>query len=394
MEGKNTRTIIKGMAEHQHQLAEPLASLAGASPSHPQLEPAEEPFHGETFTIPQLLMQTLLGMGFSENAIKKSIAAGCINEDTCVQWISMHAGHPELDTPLGPDVRVIVKQKVVLTEEERLAKVAEMKEKIRLTKEREEKEAKENQLKAEKTRIQMGKSVHEAKEQREAQQRANAFAEMKKEKEADARAREKALLHLAIDKLVRQGMPLDQATAKATQDQEEKKQRLKEESQAKLSELQNPQKHREATSQSSSTGKSEWNLAAVLGDATQPSSAATSSELTRADAPAATAESFTALVGEMRRSCDAVKAADCISTLRLIVTNIVQSPLDLQKRSLKTTTNVFSKKIAPVSGAVTFLRACGFDVAVDSNGQQMLLMNSLVMRVLYRALSALDSPSS
>jgi hypothetical protein len=361
--------------------------------SAPVMEEApEEPFFGETFTISQALMQTLLGMGFSENAIKKSIAAGCVNEDTCVQWISMHAGHPELDTPLAADVRVIVKQKVILTEEQRAAKAAELKEKIRLTKEKEEKAAKEAQLKAELARIQTGKLMLEAKEQREAQQRANVFADMKKEKEADARAREKALLHVAIDKLVRQGMSLEQATAKATQEQEEKKQRLKEETAAKLAELQK-QKQGPAAQLSEGARKSEWNLAAVVGGGQQLPPAAFHDELCRSSVEEPTAVALAAQVALIRGCPDAGKSAECISTLSVIVRNIIQSPLDLQKRSLKATNTVFLKKIAVVPGAVTFLRICGFSVAADASGQQLLIMNSLVMRVLYRALAALDAAS-
>lgn len=358
-------------------------------------ETAEDNFVGETFTISSTLLETLLGMGFSENAIKKSIAAGCINEDTCTQWIGMHQGHPDLDTPLDAGVRVIVKVHRVLTEEEKLAKAAELKELIRVKKAQDAVNAAQQEREAEKKRIEMGKNVLEAKEQREAAQRLALADERKREKEADARAREKVQLEIAIDKYVRQGKSSEEAKAIATSELEERKKRQREEAAEKLKVLQAASSAPQTKAEQPDGGASAsaWNLNAVMGITPSSSMPADTfpTVFQEPTIPPPTTETFADLIDAVvqREAPSAEAAKSCVSTIKTILTNIVDAPFDNKKRTLKASSNILRTRVAPYASAVRLLRVVNFELAPDAEGELYLSLNSVVLRYLHRALEAL-----
>ncbi|PWV20232.1 hypothetical protein C3747_7g181 [Trypanosoma cruzi] len=66
------------------------------------------------------------------------------------------------------------------------------------------------------------------------------------------------------------------------------------------------------------------------------------------DKPFEPPSSLPRLVDELRNHKDAAVACQCIAVLLTILGNILKSPFDTTKRSLKTTTSVFCTKIAPV----------------------------------------------
>lgn len=387
MEGEQLqRELDQHLADQQEQL------------SNPQQAPAPEPdFDGETFTVAGDVFRNLCSMGFSENAIKKSIACGCINEDTCTQWLTMHVGHPDLDAP-DPTTRLIVKEKRILTEAEREAKIQELKDKIRLAKDKETTESAEKARIAEKKRIEMGKHMLEAKEQREAQQRANAYEERRKEKEADAKAKEKVLLDLAIAKLIRQGKSPEDAARIAKEEMEEKKKRQRDEAAEKMKQLQ--EEHKASTS--SAGAQKEWNLAAVLGgpsvavagSSPQPSVSLSVSEVFEGTADPLILDpveaSFVQLVEAIRREATSPEAAGAtLSTLRTILFNVLQSPLDIKKRTLKVSSSVFTTKVATSRSALRLLKLCNFTLTVDGEGQQFVVLHSVILRILHRAMKAM-----
>ena len=362
----------------------PLAATA------PPAEAEEEPFDGETHYILQEDYDFLISMGFSENAIKKSVASGCINTDTCTQWITMHKDHPELDTPLASDVRVIVKIKKILTDEERAQKVLELKEKAKQIKEREKLEEAARQQKQEKDRIQMGKGMLEMKELREAQARANVFAERQKEKEADAMAREKIRLQLAVDKLVRQGMTVEAATKQAAMENEEAKKRQREEADVALQKLRAGPQAAESDSNDNNNGRPKveakaWNLSGVLGRESEAESLI-DTVFNRWTPPPPIYDSFV----ELAKGAN----ASARSTLVTILSGVIAEPLNNKKRILRSAGAAFSRTVGANKSALEILRTVGFDSTADEQGTELLVMHTVVLRYLHRAVSALDTPST
>lgn len=397
---------------------------------------ADEAGVTERYTITEDLLNSLLAMGFSENAIKKSIACGCVNEESCVQWITMQLDHPELNTPLEPHIRVTVRQKRVLTEEERAAKVAELKEKIRIKKEQEAIAARENALKAERARIAMGKNAHEVKEQLEEMKRRQAQEERRKEKAADAAAREKLQIDLAVDKLVRQGktpeeakrIAVEQHEAKKREMEDEKRRRAEEQLAERRAEAEMRQREQQTGISGGGGGGSGWNLASVLGAdqvtaEEQFARAATSSsaaagparpqpaatgpivtgvdEFSPEDMGAATPEAFRALRERMAShdlsTCDGdgkARYLTAVATLQTIIRGVLQAPLDVKKRQLRLSNAAIQNRLLVVPHAVQFLRLAGFVKGVPSGNADAadahLIMNVVVMRHLRNALAALD----
>jgi len=383
---------------------EKAVSVADSVPVSATAVPSEEgaPFTGQTFTVSASIYNHLVEMGFSDVAIKKSVIAGCINEATCSEWIGMHADHPDLEVPLDESsVRVCIKEVVVLTDEERAAKVEELKEKIRLQKLAETEAERQREIENEKRRIEMGRLALEQKELREAQQRAQAYEERRKEKEADAVAREKAQLSIAVDRLIRQGKSEDEAKRIAREEFEEKRKRQREEAAEKIKQLKEQPTTEGGVPTGTETKATElWNLSAVIGSNGDSSRqrGVSSQELVISvfnapiDIHALTTELFRSYVdgirAELSDTPDTMQAV--FTMLRTIVANVVDQTFDMKKRTLKTTSTVFANKVAVSVNALRFLRACRFELVTDAEGQQnFIVMNAAVMRTLYRALEAL-----
>ena len=172
------------------------------------------------------IIDQLTALGFSENAVKKACVAGCVDVKTCQQWIELQLDHPELNTPLDPSIKVVIKRRRVLTEAEREAKVAELKQKIAKKKIQDELTAKQNEYAAERATRQAAKEAREARELHAERARKQAYEEMKKEKERDRLAKAKIELDIAVDKLVRQGKTHDEAVVIATKKRDEKTAKL------------------------------------------------------------------------------------------------------------------------------------------------------------------------
>ena len=344
-------------------------------------------FTGKTYYMSESLFENLKGMGFTEVAIHKSIIAGCINEDTCTQWISMHLDHPELNTPLESDVRVLIKVKVVLTAEEKEKKIQELKDKIAATKNAESAAAIGAETAAEKSRIAQAKAMLEAKELRDEEQRKAIRYQKAKEKEADQKAKDRVQLQIAVDKLVRKGMSTEDAEKKAQIDIDEAKQKRREEAEAAMKAEAASQPPPKASAATSSSGA--WDVARVLG--TSPAAAAPSFE-EPTELPSPTQEGFASLLSNMKESQkDSTVLANTINTLRTIIANVIGSPLDSKKRNIKMTSNVYLSKVAPTKYALSYLRLSGFDVGTLDDNTSILVMNTVILRRLHLALSAIDN---
>ena len=386
--------------EHKHQPAP--EDPADASPPAPQENAAVEDVDDgrEVHKIPGQLYRELVGMGFSENAVKKAFISGCINQDTVLQWLQMHEGHPELDTDIDPNVRVVLVEKKELTPEQLAEQVAVMKRKIEEHKKKAALDEAERDRKRELQRIADGRAMRDAKEERERKQRMEAYEEVKKQKLADAAAKERVEIQLAIDKKVRKGIDPEEARKEATAEMEEKKKRLEQEKQKRLEEErqareEEAKRRAEAPTTASNGG---WNIAAVLAPGPdEPAASAPAAALPPApepsvsELPAPNRAGFLTCIAQIRAAAnidDGVKQV-CIDTLTTIIGNILKQPLEQRFRSLKRSSAVFNNKLAPLPGAVAFLMLAGFRSDVSPEGQPVMMMRSCILHRLQAAAEAL-----
>ncbi|KAG5489894.1 hypothetical protein JKF63_00011 [Porcisia hertigi] len=328
-----------------------------------------------TYTISQTVFDALTARGFSENAIKKSIVAGCINEATCTQWIQMHKEHPELDTALEDGVEVIIKAKRVLTEAEREAKVRELQERVRRKKDEEKMELQRK----ERERLEMGRQMARMKNEMDDVRRKMNVEEARREKAADLEARRRIKIQIAADRLERKGHSKDEALALATKEFEEAAEQERTESASKLAKLQEMQlPGQTATSLSDTT----WSLSAITADSSNENKLV---GLLEGDVPV----SAEVLIGNMRKRIPFKQTNECVRTLRLILSNILADPFDTKKRTLRASTKVFRETIIPVDEAVQLLRWCGFDLSTDAANNQTLCLSTVIVRRLSQALALL-----
>eukprot|EP00672_Neobodo_designis_P026882 CAMPEP_0174853640 /NCGR_PEP_ID=MMETSP1114-20130205/29245_1 /TAXON_ID=312471 /ORGANISM="Neobodo designis, Strain CCAP 1951/1" /LENGTH=435 /DNA_ID=CAMNT_0016088297 /DNA_START=65 /DNA_END=1368 /DNA_ORIENTATION=+ len=348
----------------------------------------------ERYWIEEDVYNQLLATGFTENAIKKSFAFGCVDAKTSQQWIEMQLDDPELNTPLPPHIRVKIREKKVLTAEEREAKVAELKQRIVDKKERDAAEAKRREAEDAKKRMVDGKAALEAKAEREALQRKLDYEQRRKEKEQDRLAKEKLQKELAVDKLKRGGMDEAAAREQVERDFEQKRKELEEEKKRRLEAQRKAREEEEAARKAAGAdaggkvdagggGGGGWDLARLV----QPSESEMA-EAAGAGAPAAGGPSpsvvvdfdrdeavvpwpsegtFTAILA---RSATTVPATDARSVasrtvLRKVLNAIAENPLDRKLRTLKITSATFTNKIYPMPLACLYLRQAGFQEAAS-----------------------------
>ena len=386
----------------------------------------------KTVYILEAAFESLRSAGFSENAIKKAYASGCVDVKTATQWITMQLDHPELNTPLDPSMgRIVIKKKVILTPEQRIAKIAELKAKIASKKEASRREEKERERAAEKDRIAGGKLAMQLKEELQAKARAQAYAEQKREREEELVAKERIQLQLAIDKYIRRGMAPEEAEATAKAEFAEARRLREEATAAQMAErraaraeaargiLSASSPQESAAAAGSSTGGG-WDLTAALGAEQvaysaaggNVSSSAGGAAAVRSDdieaaeptdaLPPPTVEGFSTLIEKMR-GANPTGIAATLTMLKTIVGNIMQSPLDQKKRYLKASNTHYRAKVASTPYALSFLKLLGFqvgwiEVAEEASNkhlprrqEQTVVMNTVILRRIGAALAALDA---
>lgn len=417
--------------------SEDAAAAAAAEAQQQQMEQAEqadaEKTHNngvlitERYSIDEDLFNELTGMGYSANAVKKSIMCGCIDSNTCQQWLQISLDHPDLNADLEPHVEVTVKKKRVLTEAERAAKVEELKQKIIETKKREEVEGKKSALDAEKARIRNGKLALEAKEQRDARARQQIYEDRRREKEADRIAKEKLHLEMQADKLVRQGMTREDAVKKAHADHEEAKAEAKRRAAEDAARLE--RERQEAAAINARDGASNagngaaksagWNLSHLVGEAdgSAPSGGAPSAggagsgdvvlDFDR-DVPVPQCPAPSDFLDVLRKADELAQAKHGANdgaavalvareTLSRVVQAIIDQPLERKVRTLRATSKVFTHKLLPMPLSCAFLRLCGFQEASSTpelaaaGASDQMTMHVALLPKLRMAREALDA---
>ncbi|KAI5691096.1 PUB domain containing protein [Leishmania braziliensis] len=366
------------MSSEERETGAPNVSEPAALVKLPaEISSSSEDSDSDTYAICQSLFDALVARGFSENAIKKSIVAGCIDEATCTQWIQMHEGHAELDTALEDGVKVIIKAKRVLTEAEREAKVMELQERVRRNKEEERLELQRK----ERERLEMGRRMVRMKNEMEEVRRKMNVEEAQRENAADLEAKRRVKIQIIADRLERKGHTRDEALALAEKEFEQAAEKARAEAVEKLKKLQETQVP-EPRATLSSDGA--WNLSAI----TAASRTQNMLEgLFAGEVPACAPT----LVDDMRKRTPADRTGECVRTLRLILGNIIADPFDTKKRTLRVSTKAFRDSILPLDEAVQLLRWCGFDLSTDTADNQILCLTTVVMRRLHQALVLLGN---
>eukprot|EP00796_Vickermania_ingenoplastis_P004911 gene4911-3523_t len=316
----------------------------------------------QTYTISEQLFNTLVAKEFSENAIKKSIVAGCVDESTCTQWITMHAGHPELDTPLEAGVVVNVKAKRFLTEEERAAKVAELKQKAKEMKAQKAEEEHKKELE----RIKFAREAAEAERRRKEYLKEKELRDLERAKAEDAVAKQKIQLQLRIDRLMRGGKEAKEARAIAEAEMK------KEAVEAAAKEAQRLEARAAAAraigEQIAKSINTNQHTPPVLGGAMVVDQVFDEAEIDLSQA--------TAMVATMKEDGSPTCSA-ALELLKSILLKIVEDPLEKKKRMLSVNSPAFNNKLAPVSDTVRILRYCNFEKGKTNEGKSVLICNAV-----------------
>lgn len=333
--------------------------------------------NSNVFTITQVLFDSLTARGFSANAIRNSIASGCIDESTCTRWITMHEGNPNLDAPLPDGVEVVVKAKRVLTEAERSAKVKELQERIQQKKEEEKAESHRKELE----RIERGRKALQMKEEMDVVRRQLDLEEVRREKAADLAARRRIKIQIAADRLVRQGHSKEEATEMASNQYEMDMAKARAEAAEKV--------HRLGDALPSSSGAPSagaWDLSSVTASLQQTDELRVSrifeSDVDTADP--------VKLVEEIQKEADEAKVQECVRLLQLIIDNIIGDPFEMKKRTLRLSTKLFRDAVLPNDAALQLLRWCGFDLSIDKEGNQAICLTCVVTRKLAKVRTLLS----
>lgn len=323
----------------------------------------------EAYTITEQLFQQLEKKGFTENAIKKSIVAGCIDESTCTQWINMHEGHPERDTPLEEGVIVEIKPKKILTEEERQKKIEELREKAKAKRMAREAEEKAEELRREKERIEFRRTALEVEKKRKEMLKEKEIRDAEKQRKLDAMARHRARVQVKADTLVRAGKSEEEARKIAEEliSQEEEEAARKE---AEMKERQKPPKVAEASP-----------ISAPL---VLPPNPIDVLDNIFKEPPMDTAQAIACL--RNLKECHTGSGNNPVSLLQTILSNIYGDPLNNKMRVFKTTTNTFMNRIFPFPDLLRILRFCNFDVVDDAEGNKVVMSNVVVMQQLKQLL--------
>lgn len=260
------------------------------------------------------LLAQLLEMGFNELRSRKALlATDGQGLELAINWISEHQDDPDIDAPIK-FVDMAQHAKKPLTEEEKAAKVAELKAKIEAKRiEREEREKLEQREK-ELARRTTGQSALEAREEFEAIQRRLAAEKLRKDKEDAKRERERLRRQLELDKLERRarggklgGAPIDLPSVETL--------------------------HQEMAKTEASK---------------------TSPKLTPRDAVLANIE----LLKKQRVGDDGLVA---LKTLNVYLKNLLEKPQEEKFRTINLDNAAFRKRVASVLGGVALLKSVGYE---------------------------------
>jgi UBX domain-containing protein 1/4 len=312
--------------------------------------------------------QLVNDMGFTELRAKKGLIFGEGNTlESAVEWLMIHQDDDDIDEPIvypTPSTAVAQSYKcnecgkilsnmanlelhanktghadfeestesvVPLTDEQKAAKVLEIKALLKAKRAERETAEKNESIEREKQRRNMAKEMTKTREQLEAEQRKRDMMALKREKEAVKRERERIRAELAKDKAERMA------------------------NKGKLH---------------SKLGVQGYNPDAIQYDAPPAAEAATSTPAVAPPEAAADSPSPAPAVVDMKKIDDYITKVSsykaggdggaCLKILRAYISNVVAHPEDAKYRSINMENKVYKQKVKPFVGGKQLLLATGF----------------------------------
>jgi uncharacterized UBP type Zn finger protein len=131
--------------------------------------------------VDESLLAQLLDMGFPDVRGRKSLVHG-ITLDGALAWLGDHQDDADIDQPYMVKKSDTI-PKVPLTEEEKVIRMAAIKDRVKQRREEKAREARADEIKREKERRERGSKIDETLEERQRMARKREAEKMKKEKD-------------------------------------------------------------------------------------------------------------------------------------------------------------------------------------------------------------------
>lgn len=350
-------------AEAQRMMSEALAKAASApAPAATQEQPMDVAPAASSSEPSADLVNQLVEMGFSEIRAKKAATFGR-NLDDAINWLTEHQDDPDIDEPIATqedlDHQAAMQlaeeesadQEVPMTEEEKAAKVAELKEKLAKRRAEREEAEKAAELERERQRREMGKKISQTSQELEAMQRKREAEKAKREKEEAKRERERLRAEIARDKAERRAHG------------------------GKLA---------------SKLGVEGYNPSALQYDATEEAQQVEErKQPTIDDKPAE--EQVTWSIERMARYRVAGDGGVALRTVRKLIDNIVTNPSEEKFRSINMENKALKQRVFALVGGLQILKAVGFQPAPEEQTRLVLSLENTDMALLTQTRAKLDA---
>lgn len=329
------------------------------------------------------LLADLVEMGFPDVRCRKAILHGKSLEGA-LGWLDEHQDDPDIDQPYmvrREDALKEARRQIPLTEEEKAQKLTEYAEKAKRLRLEREKREKDEEIKREKERRSRGQKMDNVAEEREKIARKVEMDKMKREKEDVKKERERLRAEIARDKEIRKlnsgVMPsvlgVDGYNPSAIQ----------------YGSTMAPSAHAQppVSDASSSQPKVEAKVSHQEPVAKKPTLSTSTSSVPAGPGSVVDLDKkiifAIQLISRYRTSGDGGQA------LKLLVTflkNIVEQPDDPKFKSINMESNAFKAKLSPIAGPIDLLLAVGFERQDDGKlkyaGSDPLLLVSTLGKLI------------
>ena len=294
--------------------------------------------------VDESLLKQLIDMGFSDIRARKGIHHGT-TLDGAVTWITEHQGDADIDQAYMVKKKDTI-PKIPLTSEELAAKIEATKQKIIERRAEKAKMEKEEGIRREIERRERGKQMTQTQNERDVMVRKREVDRQKREKQEAQRERQRVLEEIARDKAIRKA----------------------------------------------NNGK----LPSVLGVDGYNPSIASMNDISKSGGvvvPGAVVEKkdertpqekISQSLERIMRYRTGGDGGNALKLLQTFIKNIVDNPDESKYRSINAESGAFKKKLAPLTGPVTILKALGFEkndedkFIYPENADKELLKSTLI----------------
>lgn len=323
------------------------------------------------------ILAELAAMGFSDTVGRKGIVHGKTLEGA-LEWITVHQDEPDVNQPYlvrkgDADEERAKLNKPPLTEEEKAAKLAELKAKVERRRAQKQEEEKKAQLQREKERREHGQKAIEVAEERQRMLRKREIERAKKEKEDEAKERARLKAEIARDKELRRqhGGVLPSVLGV---------------------EGYNPSIVSTASGAGAASGGAAGSSSSAAATPPLPppptTTTVTSSSLTAESIlvsessegiTAARLEKIDGLITTIARHRVGGDGGHALKLLNTFVSNVVNNPTEPKFRSINAESNAFKNKLVPLAGTVALLKSVGF---LKSTAEEKYIMQEAPLSLL------------